>query len=46
MVDESAVKELMSLGFTREKVIEALTLCDGNKEHAVTYLTTSGTPTR
>lgn len=31
-------EELVEMGFTREKVAEALKLCDGNKEHAINYL--------
>ena len=45
-VNEADVKELMDLGYKREKVIEALSICDGNKEHAATYLMSSGTPPR
>ena len=37
--DTPVVKELMDMGFTKEKVLEALSICDGNKEHAITYLT-------
>ena len=46
--NDADVKELMDMGFTRDKVIEALSVCDGNKEHAGTYLTQGGnsTPTR
>jgi len=36
--NEVDVKSLMDMGFTREKVLEALSICDGNKEHAGTYL--------
>jgi hypothetical protein len=32
------VKELIELGFERARVIEALQINDGNKEHAATYL--------
>jgi DNA damage-inducible protein 1 len=41
-VNEADVKSLMDLGFTRDKVIEALSICDGNKDHASTYLFQSG----
>ena len=46
--NDADVKELMYMGFSRDKVIEALSVCDGNKEHAGTYLTQGGnsTPTR
>ncbi len=44
--NESDVKEIMSMGYTREKVIEALKISEGNKEHAVNYLMSAGTPTR
>jgi Holliday junction resolvasome RuvABC DNA-binding subunit len=37
-INENVVKELMELGFTRNQVMEALSICDGNKEHAATYL--------
>ncbi len=36
--NETHVKELMELGFTRDQVIEALSICDGNKENAASYL--------
>ena len=36
------VKELMEMGFSKEKVLEALTICDGNKDHALNYLTSGG----
>lgn len=36
--NEADVKELMELGYERGRVIEALSICDGNKEHAATYL--------
>ena len=32
------VKELMEMGFDKPKVLEALNICDGNKEHALNYL--------
>ncbi len=35
---ETDIKELMELGFARDKVVEAMSMCDGNKEHAATYL--------
>ena len=38
MSNEADVKELMELGFERSRVVEALSICDGNKEHAATYL--------
>ena len=46
--NDADVKELMDMGYSRDKVIEALSVCDGNKEHAGTYLTQGGnsTPTR
>ena len=44
--NEVDVKSLMDMGFTREKVLEALSICDGNKEHAGTYLLQSGSPHR
>ena len=31
-------EELMQLGFSKAQVEEALSICDGNKEHAATYL--------
>jgi hypothetical protein len=37
-VNEADVKELMELGFEKARVLEALSICDGNKEHAATYL--------
>ena len=43
--NEADVKELMDMGFTRDKVVEALSICGGIKEHAATYLT-QGTPSR
>ena len=36
------VKELMEMGFKREQVMEALAICEGNKEHALNYLMSSG----
>ncbi len=36
--NEADVKELMELGFERGRVVEALSICDGNKEHAATFL--------
>jgi len=41
---EQDVKELIDMGFTREKVVEALSICDGNKEHAATYLMQGESP--
>ena len=39
------VRELMEMGFSKEKVLEALTICDGNKDHALNYLTSgAGSP--
>ncbi len=36
---ESDVQELMEIsGFTKQQVEEALTICDGNKDDAATYL--------
>ena len=32
------VKELMEMGFDKPKVLEALNICDGNKEHALNFL--------
>jgi DNA damage-inducible protein 1 len=37
-MNENDIKELTDLGYTRAQVIEALSICDGNKEHAATYL--------
>jgi Holliday junction resolvasome RuvABC DNA-binding subunit len=37
-LNEADVKELMDMGFNRQQVTEALSICDGNKEHAATYL--------
>ena len=38
-LNENDVKELMELGgVSRDQAIEALSICDGNKEHAATYL--------
>ena len=37
-MNENDIKELVDLGFTRAQVVEALSICDGNKEHAATYL--------
>ena len=39
--DTPVVKELMDMGFSKEKVLEALSICDGNKEHAINYLTSA-----
>ena len=36
------VKELEDMGFTKARVLEALSICDGNKEHALNYLTSGG----
>ena len=36
--DTPIVKELIDMGFSKEKVLEALSICDGNKEHALNYL--------
>jgi hypothetical protein len=36
--NEADVKELIELGFNEKQVKEALSICDGNKEHAATYL--------
>ena len=41
---EQDVKELMDMGFTKEKVTEALSICEGNKEHAATYLMQGESP--
>ena len=40
--NEANVKELMEMGFERAKVLEALSVCEGNKEHAATYLMQGG----
>lgn len=32
------VEDLVKMGFEKSRVIEALSICDGNKEHAATYL--------
>lgn len=37
--NEKVVSELMDMGFPKAKVLEALTLTDGNKDQAATYLT-------
>ena len=43
--DTPVVRELMEMGFSKEKVLEALTICDGNKDHALNYLTSgAGSP--
>merc|ERR1712070_840596 len=31
------VEELLSMGFTKGSVLEALKVCDGNKEHALNF---------
>ena len=38
--NETDVTELMEMGFKREQVLEALSICVGNKEHAANYLMT------
>lgn len=42
MTDESAIKELTEMGFTKAQAVEALKICDGNKEQAANYLLTGG----
>ena len=37
-INEDDVKELTQMGFTRSKVLEALSICDGITEHAAQYL--------
>jgi hypothetical protein len=37
-LNEGTVKELMEMGYSKASVEEALSICDGNKEHAATYL--------
>jgi Holliday junction resolvasome RuvABC DNA-binding subunit len=36
--NEDDVKSLMDLGYNRKQVEEALSICDGVKDHAATYL--------
>lgn len=36
--NEEDVKSLMEMGFNRKQVEEALSICDGVKDHAATYL--------
>ena len=42
MTDETAIKELTDMGFTRAQAVEALRLCDGNREQAANYLVSGG----
>ena len=37
-VNETAVNELMEMGYSKDRVVEASSICDGNKEHAATHL--------
>ena len=37
--NETDIKSLVDMGFSRAQVEEALSICDGNKEDAATYLT-------
>jgi len=39
--NEDDIKGLIEMGFTRNQVIEALSICDGVKEHAAQYLLSS-----
>jgi len=36
--NEDDIKSLIEMGFTRNQVLEALSICDGVKEHAAQYL--------
>lgn len=36
--NEDDIKSLIGMGFTRNQVVEALSICDGVKEHAAQYL--------
>ena len=37
-VNEQYVKDLMEMGYSKQEAEEALSICDGNKEHAAQYL--------
>lgn len=44
--NEEDLKSLEEMGFTRSQAEEALSICDGNKEHAATYLMGKTSPKR
>jgi len=35
---EADIKELTEMGFTKDQVLEALTVCQGDKDNAANYL--------
>ena len=41
-MDEGMIKALIDMGFSRERSIEALKVCDWNQEHATNYLLQGG----